>query len=370
MAGVTMNALLVLLLGVVLLCCGLGTDAKTLADSATCDEKSWFGAVRSADLFTVEACLKEHPELGNKEDAVGCTAIVNAAANKHLDVVQALLKAAPEHVNVNHQCRSGKAALHHAAQQDNVPMVRALHKKAGSLDLQDKDGNSPLSIAAQYGNIRTLAYMNSLTEEIFDTWSGSELLWAAAHHNTEHVKVALSREGAHVEERDGHGNTALLWAARTGSVAMFNEVIKHGADITAESESGWTAPFYAGYFRNKRLMQELVKHGVDVHKKDKIGWTAMIWTAAGGDVETISILHSAGASIQEQGAHGWTPLMMAAARGKHNAVNYLLRKGADWRALNDRGQMAWQIAKEKGHDDVYKTLYRVFQIAEGKHDEL
>ena len=43
--------------------------------------------------------------------------------------------------------------------------------------------------------------------------------------------MALSRDGSHIEDRDAHGQTALLWAARTGSVAMLNELLSHGANM-------------------------------------------------------------------------------------------------------------------------------------------
>ena len=31
--------------------------------------------------------------------------------------------------------------------------------------------------------------------------------------------------------------------------------------------------------------------------------------------------------------------------------------------------MAWEVAKVKGHDDIYKQLHHVYQVAEGKHGQ-
>ena len=145
---------------------------KTLSGEEVCDDKSWFAAVRSGDTFTVEACLKDKPELGNHQDQLGCTAIVNAAANGHRDIVIALASAAPDAVDVNHQCRSGRTALHHAALRDSIPIARALRNKNASIDIADKDGETALTLAAQHASIRVLAYLNSLTIDIFGLFVG------------------------------------------------------------------------------------------------------------------------------------------------------------------------------------------------------
>eukprot|EP00043_Microstomoeca_roanoka_P028556 m.18463 g.18463 ORF g.18463 m.18463 type:complete len:367 (+) comp8494_c0_seq1:56-1156(+) len=363
-------SVLVLSALVTVLACACGSLAKTVGEGRACSAEGWFAAVRANDVFTLKACLEEHPELGNTEDDVGCTAIVNGAANGHNEVVEFLCDQADDLINVNHQCWSGNTAMHYAAQLDNGIMVRQLHKAGARYDIENKEGDSALALAAKKGNLNIVAYMNSLTEDIYESWSGSELMWAAAHHNVEHVKIALAREGVDIEDRDAHGNTALLWAARTGSVAMLEELLKHGASLTAESDCGWTAPFYAAYFKHKKFLEELMKHSVDLNKRDKLGWTPIMWAAAAGDVASLSYLQSAGASVQEQGGFGWTPLMMAAARNQYPAANYLLRHGADWRARNDAGLTAWEIAKEKGHDQVFRLLHRIYLVAEGRHEEL
>lgn len=58
------------------------------------------------------------------------------------------------------------------------------------------------------------------------------------------VKLLLKEAGEksrYVDMKDGHGGTALDWAARYGYVDVCKCLLEFGADVSVTDELGWTA---------------------------------------------------------------------------------------------------------------------------------
>eukprot|EP01147_Barroeca_monosierra_P008208 gene8208-7756_t len=360
-------------------------SAKTVSTGNDCSEESWFAALHGADTYTIETCLKEKPDLFSLQDERGFNGIMIATQNSSKAMLDVLLKN-KDIVDIDQKTPDGRTALHFAYLVANITIIRTLEQYGASKDIADSSGDTPYDIAKKHGR-SILFYFSKflltakLCPIIKDDWQGSELLWAAAHHNFNQVKAALERSGANVEEKDQYGNTALHWAARTGSVKVLKLLLEHGADLAvlssittfltvgrvAENQDGWTAPFFAAFFGHPKILQDLISQGVDLHKKDVFGWSPVIWAAAKGNVDVLSALKQANVSLKDAGAHGITPLMASAAQGKTHAIKYLLLNGAQWRSKNFEGKLAWQFAAEKNRKKALQLLYRILLSAGGRH---
>lgn len=82
---------------------------------------------------------------------------------------------------------------------------------------------------------------------IEDDLSGmSPLTWAVREYeqNADFIKRLLEA-GANVNARNGIGETALIYAVRSGRVRVIKQLLKAGADVNSRDNEGKTALDYA-----------------------------------------------------------------------------------------------------------------------------
>ena len=138
-------------------------------------------------------------------DQRGGTALMRAAALGDATIVEALLAAGAE---VNARNRDGETALFGAAFLNHVAAAQMLVKHGA-----DVNANSHIQI--------------------------TPLMEAASH--SPNVADLLIRSGANLNARDVCGGTALMTAARGGSVEIVRKLIKAGANVNAKDNVGQTA---------------------------------------------------------------------------------------------------------------------------------
>eukprot|EP00055_Hartaetosiga_balthica_P001907 m.2231 g.2231 ORF g.2231 m.2231 type:complete len:368 (+) comp1740_c0_seq1:54-1157(+) len=339
----------------------VGVMCGVHAVEGVCSKELWFDAVKSADVPTISRCLKHHPEVVNMVDELGCTGLVVAAGNGNFGVVDLL--AQEPFVDVNKACRSGNTALHTVAKSGHVDVAKTLLARGAMYDAKNIQNETPLSLAAAHGHISIIALFYSLNMETLQaSWTGNELMWAAAHNNLGEAKSLIARVD-NAAEQDHMGQTALHWAARSGALDTFNFLITQGHSINDQSSNGWTPTFYAAYFGQVHILQRIVELGGNFNEKDKLGWTPVMWAAAGGDPSAIEFIKDNGGDVHKQENHGWTPLMMAVASNKIAASKYLLSHDGNWRATNSKGESARDIARRLQEKDIFHLLNKLHHIA-------
>src|SRR6267143_561253 len=131
--------------------------------------------------------------------------------------------------------------------------------------------------------------------------------------------------------------SALMSAARLGSVVAIQVALEKGADVNSRDKDGKTALMWAAYMGRVQAVVELVSAGADVNTVDSTGWTALeaaVWTRRASVVEN---LIERGAQVNVQDNEGRTPLMHAAQYGDTVVMRDLLAQGADPNASNKFG---------------------------------
>jgi hypothetical protein len=107
-------------------------------------------AARNGDIKTVEAMLKDHPDLvSSKEEKYGQTPLHIAAFNDHVDVAKLLLA---HKADVNAKANNGATPLHLAAAKGFKDMVELLLANKADINAADNDGWSPLHSAVVWGH--------------------------------------------------------------------------------------------------------------------------------------------------------------------------------------------------------------------------
>ena len=78
----------------------------------------------------------------------------------------------------------------------------------------------------------------------------------------------LVESGAKVNEKDKDSNTALHYAASSGSQEIVEYLVKHGANVNCENVNKETALHTAANHDSLGIVKYLVEHGADIHCKD------------------------------------------------------------------------------------------------------
>ncbi len=136
----------------------------------------------------------------------------------------------------------------------------------------------------------------------------AELLAAAQAGDADTVRRLLAA-GAHANEPDEAGQTALHLAAQGGHLEAVHALLEAGADANARDANAWTPLFKAAY-----------NHELDC-----------------GYAPVVKALVEAGAEVDARIFYGLTPLMLAAGAGEAAVCEVLLNAGADVKAANGQG---------------------------------
>jgi uncharacterized protein len=241
-------------------------------------------AVKRQDKTITRTLLKQHADV-NTPDVEGMTALHWAAHWNDLDTVKLLLRAGAKAKVAN---RYGVTPLHEACTVGNLGMIEALLDGGADPNAVLGEGETPLMTAARTGNaaaVRMLA-VRGANVNATEAWRGqTALMWAAAEDH-EPVARLLIELGADVNVRSTHydfpaltggnggiihdrpegGLTAIMFAARQGSIETADRLIAAGADVNvSEPQYGFTPLQTAIFNGHYDLAARLVDKGANVN---------------------------------------------------------------------------------------------------------
>lgn len=181
------------------------------------------------------------------------------------------------------------------------------------------------------------------------------LMCAVFSRNVSVVKE-LIREGADLNAQDKKGKTALMYAVEEGSAEIVDVLLIAGADLNIQDHDGDTALMYATMQEKEEIVEQLIKARADLDIQNAKGWTALIWSIINGHTIYSVILSRAGANLNLQDKTGRTALMWVVSREDLTAVQRLILAGADVSLINYEGKTAWDLASERGYDEIAHVL--------------
>ena len=166
-------------------------------------------------------------------------ALLDAAKRGDVTAVKAALKGGAD---VNAAQGDGLTALHMAAQEGNIEIVKLLVGAKANVEAKTRIGAyTPLHMAAGAGEtlvVRALLDAGASASAVTSTSGVTPLHLAAKAMNGEAAVEALIAKGAPVNARESSsGQTALMFASAAGRAASVKVLLQHGADPSISTEA-------------------------------------------------------------------------------------------------------------------------------------
>jgi len=309
-------------------------------------------AARSGRVDAVRALLTGGAELNAKEDARGTTALMQAADQGHADVVAVLIEHGADIAAASKPVvRDGRtAALGKSGDPRNAVRQQVI---AIICDQDSPDLSRLAELVAETTEDAVLAEAG----EVPSVKNGDP---CNIQRDGLGFVFTSGRPNRQAREADGGELTALVYAARAGSIDAARVLLDAGADVNQVTRYGWSPLLAATQNRNYQFGKFLIEHGADVNIANKGGWTPLYLATdnrnlEGGDyptrtpdmndLEFITLLLDKGANpnaqltestetrtvftnqwLDEEGA---TAFLRASQSGDVELMRLLLARGAD-----------------------------------------
>lgn len=267
------------------------------------DVEKFLRAARSRDVADCSRMVKEKPELANAVEA------------------------------------GGFAALHFAAFNGDMEMIRLLLEHKADANIENMDGNTPLVMAVKGRQLEAIRVLvNAGADVNKESDSGSTAAHYAASMAYLDCLRLLVELGAKTIYAESEAGTLLHWACHSGDVNCVGAVIYDlKVPIDAVDKHGGTALFTALFMKKAETVEFLVEHGASVN------------VAVAGD--------------------GSTPLHIAVEHANSECVRLLCSCGANPKAKNNDGKTPLELAQASNNTSAAKELEKTQVPAEKRADE-
>ena len=115
-----------------------------------------------------------------------------------------------------------------------------------------------------------------------------------------------------LDARIGNNETALMRAARYGTLAFVDELLEAGASTDIKNADGNTALWFACFSGSEDVLRRLIDAGADLDNQNDNGATALIYSASAGRTRMVKLLVNAGANTALSTLDDFTALDVAA----------------------------------------------------------
>jgi ankyrin repeat protein len=212
----------------------------------------------------------------NARDRFGARPLSHAARFGHLEMVDLLLaRGAP----IDARNLAGATALYFAAEAGRTSVAQRLIQRGADVKLTGRSGISPVAAAAYAGNdtIVEALLAHGADERVPDETGKPPIVYAAAGARFDVVKRLLARN-IDINARYANDLTLLMWAAGPDEKVPEAEAIKvvtylldAGAHIDDRDARGRTALMIAAEGGHAEVASILLARGADPTLKDKAG---------------------------------------------------------------------------------------------------
>ena len=267
--------------------------------------------------------------------------------------------------------KNGQTPLHLAASLGKERIVQFLIPLVKDKNAKDKTKKTPLHLAASLGKDKAVeVLLKSVQPDVEDINKQTPLHLAAgksAGKTAGRVVTLLLGKMTKKDVKDKNGRTALHICAAAGQdevvTKLLDDAVMKG-QVHAQDADGWTALHHAIFNKNKKAAELLVAGGANVNVKFKedalLHLVAREWP-----VQCLQLLvdlkppGDRALAFDVLGKEKRTALYIAAHKNRADVAGLLARAGADKEASNDAGQTLLYQAADKGDKTAVTVLYNL-----------
>lgn len=312
-------------------------------------------AVITGDCESVKNILKRQKTVLQSRDAESLLRVASELDNSE-EMVELLTES---EFNINRRGKSfgvnesswikGWTDLHVAAANNRTDEISILisNKEGGPLDCKDKEGRTPLYLAANEGFdecVRVLVRAGANVDA--RTNDGRTALYKAVTNGDRRMMELLIDMGADptIAPADHRGRSALQLARERGQKEVV-ELLERGEAVLNASRSG-----------HVKLLELLLETDAKVNYCDQYGLTPLHVAAIKGHKDVAMLLVEYGSELDSQDSDGHTPLHLAVESGDKDMVEVLLNRGGDVNAMSNKGATPLYISQLLRFDSITKLL--------------
>jgi ankyrin repeat protein len=241
---------------------------------------AWQGRVRMVRYFIGKRINVDAP------DSSGRTALHAACWSGKEETVRALLE---QNATVDARNTNEATPAMGTARMGHDDVLGILLEAGADLHASDKNGHGLVEYAAAGGRdaiVQTLKDQNATIR--------SPLHVAAGTNDLDGLKELLDK-GRKVDEPDGWGGTALLFAASGGKTEALAFLLDKGADPSLSDKLGFTLVHAAAVSGNEKVLQRILDLNPEINPRHKQhGSTPLDWAMAGQDDILAEMLRAKG----------------------------------------------------------------------------
>uniref|UniRef100_A0A096M0K4 Ankyrin repeat and EF-hand domain containing 1a n=1 Tax=Poecilia formosa TaxID=48698 RepID=A0A096M0K4_POEFO len=278
------------------------------------------------------------------------------------DEIQKMVKLGVKNLINLTEPQEGLGVLHLAVSANNSDLVEFLLSLGAQPDVQDKMGRTPAMLAAELGNedILSLLFQKQPDMKLVDI-KGKGVLFYCSYPTKRHARcleLAL-KNGADPNNISCSGVHVLSMMCEKANecTPLCLALLDAGADPNAANETtGVTALMEAAKTGSLPVVRQILRRGGNPNTLDQNGYNAVHYAALSGCFEVIMVLSGFAADMSVINMDNCTPLHYAAAAGNALSCKFLAQRGCNPKVKNKEGLLARQIAKDFGLKAAIKEL--------------
>lgn len=243
----------------------------------------------------------------------------------------------------------------HTATMTCLPtgILTKLVAAGADVNARNKDGGTPLLIAAQKEMLEHVEFYSSLGADIHSEDKCGDTPLKVALSDDDMLIRMVNR--GNVMSLDSLGNTPLHVAIMANAnIEKVKYILSLMDDVNARNSDGNSALYLAVLKRNQKAIEVLLEKNADIFSSNSTGYSPLrLALTTGGDVQDWLITND---TIKAQDGSGNTALHYAALWGLRDAAAYLIAKGAAVEAKNARGEVPLFNAAQIDNTALIDTL--------------
>lgn len=291
-----------------------------------------------------------------------------AAATGNFQEVTMMI--AEDIIDVSASITEKTTALHLAARNGELPVVRLLVQHNADINAEDIAGKTSLYWAAKENKLATVEYLLKMdAKRDIKTVSGWTPLHIAAYAGHDEILKLLLKHKFTVEARTSKGITPLFLAELKGHKICASELMEAGANPKLKNHSGGSPIQVAISKFNKPMLKDILfKLVPDLEDETYeemmfcLGTesgeyqTSLLWlSVASGKDELVRLFLVLGVHIESL-HEGYSILQTAAIHGHVSTTCFILEAGADTETVASDGSTALLLAAKFNRQQIVNLL--------------